>query len=204
MNKFQCLAEAIKSLETFPETLENFTEFLRQRYLSENNPSKVKVKDLEWIVQLCGKYHDNCSLYVTFIEKVVVTQFLAECLTKEASKRTEIITGLKANIDAAERRLDRFTSNMSKADVLKIIGEAEKQPTKNKKYFQQLSTWLKEKVLGEVSTVFAPIIGPLWDMIEKNVELAVQSDYDHQTLVAAVGKITENLQLMDGSIKGNR
>ena len=200
-SKFQCLAKAINSLEIFPEILKNFTAFLTQKYLSEENPSKVE--DLEWIVILRDKYYDNCHSYVTFIENRIATQFLAECLTKEALERTEIITELKANIEAAEGRLVNFTSNMSKDDVLKTIVEAEKQP-KQKEHFQHFTAWLKGQVLDAVSPVFATIIGPLWHMIKENVELAVQSDYDYQTLVQAVKMIRKNLEVMDGSIKGNR
>ena len=208
--QFQRLIEAIASLKIFPETIEEFTKLLKQRYQRKHSP-----KDLEWIDKLCGNYHDNCYNYVKFIKRVFAAQFLAKCLTaEEDAQRKNIITELKANTDAAMKsggRLDRFMGNTNKKQVLENIDEVlaqmehmQKKEAKKQKYFQKFSSWLKEKVLDQVSVVFAKVIGPLWDMISENVVLAVQSDYDHDTLILAVETIGKDIPLMEKSIEDNR
>ena len=208
--QFQRFIEAIASLKIFPETIEEFTKLLKQRYRRKHSP-----KDLEWIDKLCGNYHDNCYNYVNFIKRVFAAQFLAKCLTaEEDAQRKNIITELKANIEAAikpDGRLDRFMSKTSKKQVLENIDEVlrqmehmQKKEAKKQKYFQEFSSWLKDKVLDQVSVVFAKVIGPLWDMICENAMLAVQSDYDHDTLILAVENIGKYIPLMEKSVEDNR
>lgn len=204
---FEAVGKAIQSLRIFPDTIKEFTEMLRQGY--QRNHS---TRDLVWIDELCGIYHDNCYNYVEFIKRVIATQFLAQCLTTENdSERKRIINELKANLRAANKRLDRFLGPTERKEVVEkldgVLTEMEEIKTKRDKkaqYFQKLSEWLRGKLLEQVSVVFAKIIGPLWDMIYTNATLALQSDYDHETLKCAVSNIGKNVPRIEESVEENR
>lgn len=209
--QFEELVTAIKSFEVFPEVIKEFTELLKQRYLRKHRSPK----DLEWIDELCGQYHDSCHNYVDFIKRVVATQFLGKCLSVDSdSERKRIIRELKANIRAARKpggRLDRFLGETEREEVLEKVDqvltemeEMQKSEAKKAKYFQKFSDWLKGKVLEQVSAVFAKIISPLWDMVYTNAMLAVASDYDHDTLKSAVVNIGKYVPEMENSMELNR
>lgn len=206
--QFLDIVTAIDSLRVFDDTITQFTVLLKQRYEREHSP-----KELQWIDELCGDYHDNCHNYVQFIKQVIAERFLAKCLTlEEDAERRELIKEFKANIRAANRRLDNFMGRetnreevLGKVDgVLSEMEEVQKKKDKKAKYYLKFSEWLKGKVLEQVSEVFAKVISPLWDMVYTNATLAVQSNYDHETLKSAVLKIGENVPEMEESLDQNR
>lgn len=204
--QFNALATAIESLKIFPETITEFTTFLKQRYLRKHKPS-----ELFWIDRLCGVYEDNCKHYAKFIKRVVATQFLGECLHADESQRGDLIKELKANINAAKKRLDNFLGETNKKEVIeKMDGELSKMEAiqqkkdKSEKYAMKFSEWLKGKVLEQVGEVFAKVIGPLWDMVYTNASMAIKSDYDHEQLQAAVQNIQSCLPKMEESLDSNR
>ena len=203
---FEDLAKAIETLEVFPNIIKEFTTFLKQRYLK-----KHKSTELVWIDRLCGEYEDNCKHYAKFIKRVVSSQFLAKCLNAKEEEIANLIKELKANINAANRRLDNFLGETDRNEVVeKLDGElskmesSQKKKDKKEKYILKFGEWLKNKVMEQVGDVFAKVVGPLWEMVLSNATMAIQSDYDHEVLTKAVETIRGTLPRMEESLEINR
>jgi predicted DNA-binding protein YlxM (UPF0122 family) len=203
---FEELAKAIETLEVFPNIIKEFTSFLKQRYLK-----KHKAAELVWIDRLCGEYEDNCKHYAKFIKRVVSNEFLAECLNVREEEIADLIKEFKANINAANRRLDNFLCESDRNEVVeKLDGElskmesSQKKKDKKEKYKFKFSEWLKDKVLEQADEVFAKVVGPLWEMVCSNATMAIQSDYDHDVLKKAVENIHGTIPKMEESLDMNR
>ncbi len=203
---FEDLAKAIDTLEVFPNIIKEFTNFLKQRYLKKHKPS-----ELVWIDALCGEYEDNCKHYAKFIKRVVASQFLAKCLNVSEGEIGDLIKELKANINAANRRLNNFLGETDRKQVVeKLDGElsrmesSQKKKDKKEKYIFKFSEWLKDKVLDQVEEVFAKVVGPLWEMVMTNAAMAIQSDYDHDVLKKAIENIHGTIPKMEESLDSNR
>ena len=203
---FGDLAKAIESLEVFPNIIREFTHFLKQRYLK-----KHKLSELVWIHELCGEYEDSCKGYTKFIKRVIGDQFLARCLHVKDEEIASLVQELKANINAANKRLNNFLGETERKEVVeKLDGELSKMESakakkdKKDKYVSKFGDWLKGKVLEEVGEVFAKVVGPLWDFVYTNASEAIRSDYDHDILKAAVEQIHSAIPKMEESLDTNR
>ena len=203
---FEDLAKAIETLEVFPKIIKEFTTFLKQRYLKKHKPA-----ELVWIYRLCGEYEDSCKYYAKFIKRVVSSQFLAKCLNAKEEEIANLIKELQANIKAANRRLDNFLGETDRNEVVeKLDGElikmesSQKKKDKKEKYILKFNEWLKNKVVDQVGDVFAKVVGPLWDMVQSNAAMAIQSDYDHDVLKKAVDTIQATIPRMEESLEINR
>ena len=203
---FEELARAIGTLEVFPNIIKEFTNFLKQRYLKKHKPS-----ELVWIDRLCGKYEDNCKHYAKFIKRVVSSQFLAKCLHAKEEEIGDLLKEFKANLNAANKRLDNFLGETDRKEVVeKLDGElskmeaAQQKRDKKDKYKLKFTDWLKGKVLEQVGEVFAKVVGPLWEMVYTNASMAIQSDYDHDVLKAAVDNLHGAMPQMEESLNSNR
>ena len=205
-NHFEQLAKAVESLEVFPHIIKEFTSFLKQRYLKKHKPS-----ELVWIDELCLEYKGNCKGYVKFIKRVISSQFLGKCLNPTEDEIGDLIKEVKANINASNKRLNTFLGETERKEVVeKLDGELSKMEAtkakkdKKEKYRMKFSEWLKGKVLEQVGEVFAKVVGPLWDFVYTNASMAIQSDYDHEVLLAAVQKIHVAIPEMEKSLDMNR
>ena len=203
---FEDLAKAIDTLEVFPNIIKEFTNFLKQRYLKKHKPS-----ELVWIDALCGEYEDNCKHYAIFIKRVVASQFLAKCLNVSEGEIGDLIKELKANINAANRRLNNFLGETDRKQVVeKLDGElsrmesSQKKKDEQEKYIFKLIEYLKDKVLDQVGEVFAKIVGPLWEMVQTNAAMAIKSEYDHEVLKKAIENIHGAIPKMEESLESNR
>ena len=203
---FEDLAKAIETLEVFPNIIKEFTTFLKQRYLKKHKPA-----ELVWIDRLCGEYKDNCEQYAEFIKRVVSSQFLAKCLNAKEEEIANLIKELKANINAANKRLNNFLGETDRNEVVEKLDEelskmesSQKKKDKKEKYILKFNEWLKNKVVDQVGDVFAKVVGPLWENVQSNAAMAIQSDYDHDVLRKAVDTIQATIPRMEESLEINR
>lgn len=200
------LVKALESLQVFPLVIKDCRDFLKQRYLK-----KHKRSELVWIDKLSGEYKDNCQHYAEFIKRIVAIEFLAKCLNIKENEVNELISRLKANINAANKRLNNFLGETDRKEVVgKLDAELAKMESsqqkadKKQKYAFKFSEFIKGKVLEHVGEIFAKVVGPLWEMIFTNATSAIQSDYDHQVLVDAINHIQTAMPEMEKSLDQNR
>ena len=203
---FEDLAKAIESLEVFPNIIREFTNFLKQRYLK-----KHKLSELVWIHELCGEYEDSCKGYTKFIKRVIGSEFLARCLHVKNDEIDSLIKELKANINAANKRLNNFLGETERKEVVEKLDveltkmeSAKAKKDKKDKYMMKFGDWLKGEVLEQVGEVFAKVVGPLWDFVYTNASEAIRSDYDHDILKMAVEQINSAIPKMEESLDLNR